>query len=274
MTTHNRQFKKFPMDIEEDPKECILYKTFLMVHKINSSTIHSHMIQLKQELSSDRNRFENNLKKIKSDMEEKKKINKFKQNMRLMYGLYDIYQSLINIMDYKSIKEEEYFKTIVFIQDKKHQERLECKKIEREIIEKQILYKSITNKLDIIKQENKLSPYPPSYLPLVPPPTPSPTPSYQNVFFNTEHALCDMQLENYCIYGINCMYKNYPLICSQNHINLGTVIQIGNIIPSTFCRYERPWIFKNGKSLRCTNIKCCYAHLKGHFDEIKIISNI
>ena len=65
------------------------------------------------------------------------------------------------------------------------------------------------------------------------------------------------------------MYKNYPLICALNHIDLGQVIKIGYILPPTFCKYERPWIFINGKSLRCTNTKCCYVHMQGHFDEIK-----
>lgn len=91
------------------------------------------------------------------------------------------------------------------------------------------------------------------------------TPYYSNSLM-TEYAHCDMVLEEICCYGTKCLYKNNPLICPKNHQLLLKTIKKNTIIPKQLCKYERPW-----KNMKCINIYCWYAHLKGRSQYMEIL---
>jgi hypothetical protein len=87
-----------------------------------------------------------------------------------------------------------------------------------------------------------------------------------------EYTPYDLILEEKCCFGNACLYKKEPLTCSKNHQSIFPFIRKNTIIPNKICKYERPW-----KNIRCTNINCWYAHLKGrskYIKEFKLNNNI
>jgi hypothetical protein len=87
-----------------------------------------------------------------------------------------------------------------------------------------------------------------------------------------EYAPYDLILEEECIFGYNCVFKNKPLICPRNHQGLSN-IKKGTIIPNLLCRYERPWKIMSHKNqiFKCNNINCWFSHLKGRTEHLKFL---
>lgn len=89
---------------------------------------------------------------------------------------------------------------------------------------------------------------------------------------NAERSPEILYLEDKCIFGTACLYKNDPLSCSKNHLNIAPFIKKNSFIPNKLCKYERPW-----KNIKCTNIYCWRSHLRGRIEfieEYKLINKI
>ncbi len=108
--------------------------------------------------------------------------------------------------------------------------------------------------LNIYTHENKIAPY-----------------NIQS-FSSYELAPYDLELEEECCMGINCIFKNIPLICSKNHQSLMKIKKNSNI-PSYLCKYERPWkiMTDSNKPMKCNNINCWFSHLKGRKEHLRNI---
>jgi hypothetical protein len=83
----------------------------------------------------------------------------------------------------------------------------------------------------------------------------------------TNIAIKDIFLEKFCQYGNKCIYINNPKRCGFNHTIIGepvntnsqlNKIKKGDIIPSEFCKFDKPW-----NSQRCHNLNCCDVHCVG-----------
>jgi hypothetical protein len=98
------------------------------------------------------------------------------------------------------------------------------------------------------------------------------TPYKSSVLIYNDYAPYDLELEEECCFGINCIFKNTPLICPKNHQGI-KYIKKYNKIPSLLCKYERPWkITKEDNSpMKCNNINCWFSHLKGRKEHLKKI---
>jgi hypothetical protein len=84
-----------------------------------------------------------------------------------------------------------------------------------------------------------------------------------------EYAPYDLVLEEECSMGINCIFKNTPLICPKNHQGLAPIKKYFNI-PSLLCKYERPWktLRDTNKPMKCNNVNCWFSHLKGRKEHL------
>lgn len=95
---------------------------------------------------------------------------------------------------------------------------------------------------------------------------------YNNNFSYNDYAPYDLELEEECKMGCNCIFKNTPLICHKNHQGLKNIKKHQFISP-LLCKYERPWkiIKETRKPMRCNNINCWFSHLKGRKEHLKNI---
>jgi hypothetical protein len=80
----------------------------------------------------------------------------------------------------------------------------------------------------------------------------------------------DIVLQEPCTYGLKCLYKKTPLLCSKNHQTNKLMIKKDELIPKYLCKYERPWRLLNDKPMRCKNKYCWFSHLEGRNDNINI----
>ena len=61
-----------------------------------------------------------------------------------------------------------------------------------------------------------------------------------------EYAPYNLELEEECCMGSNCIFKNTPLICPKNHQGIKQIKKF-DYIPQLLCKYERPWKTINNK---------------------------
>jgi hypothetical protein len=90
-----------------------------------------------------------------------------------------------------------------------------------------------------------------------------------------EYAPYDLELEEECSFGINCVFKNTPLICYKNHQGIKSIKKY-TMIPRLLCKYERPWRYirldnNNYKKIKCNNVNCWFSHLKGRKEHLQKI---
>ncbi len=95
---------------------------------------------------------------------------------------------------------------------------------------------------------------------------------YNNLFFNNEYAPYDLELEEECKMGFNCIFKTNPRICYKNHQGLNKIKKF-YYIPHYLCKYERPWklVKDTNKPMKCDNINCWFSHLKGRKEHLQKI---
>jgi hypothetical protein len=92
------------------------------------------------------------------------------------------------------------------------------------------------------------------------------------VGINTQSETAKMRIvmEKKCPYGLYCPHKTNPMMCPYNHHETPDVINIGDVIPSLLCRYERPWKKQQNsfEPLICMNPNCWYNHGQGRAERL------
>jgi hypothetical protein len=84
--------------------------------------------------------------------------------------------------------------------------------------------------------------------------------------YNTRKTFFDIELEEFCPYGLYCPYKTNPLKCPLNHHEMPMKLLKGTCIPTLLCRYEL--YNKTGYKMICNNPYCWYNHAKGRANRI------
>ncbi len=86
--------------------------------------------------------------------------------------------------------------------------------------------------------------------------------------FSSHRTPTNLELEDFCPYGLYCPYKTHPLMCPLNHHEMPNKIFRGMNVPTLLCRYE---LYKiTGEKMFCTNPYCWYNHTKGRAIRIKM----
>ena len=81
------------------------------------------------------------------------------------------------------------------------------------------------------------------------------------VKYSMDICIFEIELEEFCPYGLYCPYKINPLKCPFNHHEMPKKLIKGNRVPTLICRYE---LYKrNGEKMICNNPYCWYNHAKG-----------
>ncbi len=101
-------------------------------------------------------------------------------------------------------------------------------------------------------------------LPVIPRPMTPPLPQTKS---DNNIAPVDIFLERFCQYGKDCANATNPVRCGFNHTVIGEATKLnnshnkikkGDVIPSEFCKFDKPW-----NNQRCRNINCCFVHCTG-----------
>ncbi len=95
---------------------------------------------------------------------------------------------------------------------------------------------------------------------------------YNNASIFYEYAPYDLELEEECIFGFHCIFKNTPSICPKNHQGITTIKKYTKL-PPLLCKYERPWkiLRDTNKPMKCNNVNCWFSHLKGRKEHLNNI---